>query len=95
MLPITKSTSSPSTASIAPTTTSDILLATAVTTVAYSSSIHIRRYFDESDKKFLTRYGIATKKQEFVDLASLSNIIVTEFERLETTKANNVYLVVH
>lgn len=60
----------------------------AVSVSAFNSlpKIHIRRYYGESDKKFPTRYGITMTKQEFVDLVSLSNVVLTEFERLESKK---------
>lgn len=42
------------------------------------------RYFGESDKKFSTSYGVTLARQEFVVLVSLSNVILTGYERLDT-----------
>lgn len=45
------------------------------------TTIHIRRFFGDNDKKLLTRFGFALAKQVFVELGSLSNVILAEYER--------------
>lgn len=47
------------------------------------TTIHIRRYFDDSNKNNPIRSGITQARQNFLDLASLSYVILTEYDRLE------------
>lgn len=47
------------------------------------TTIHIRRYFDDSNKNNPIRSGITQARQNFLDLASLSYEILTEYDRLE------------
>jgi hypothetical protein len=57
--------------------------AVSVSTYRGVTSLHIRRYFGESELKYPTKIGISLTRQEFTNLIALQNELLEEFDRLQ------------